>query len=52
MRYTMTTPLHTKLGWWQGVLFGAAASLTITALVLPTPPVIGHNGLPCHATSR
>ena len=48
----MTKSDKVRLGWWQGVLFGAAASLTITALVLPTPPVIGHNGLPCHATSR
>ena len=37
---------------WTGFAFGIALSLGVVALALPTPPAVGHNGLPCHAITR
>lgn len=36
---------------WTGFALGVALSLTVIALASPEP-VVGHNNLPCHATSK
>lgn len=46
IRFDLRDPLS-----WTGFALGVALSLTVIAFATPTP-VTGHNGLPCHATSR